>query len=92
MGYLNKQGNWTVYNLWMMRERYYYDQLPGYEPYATDQDAPYFGIWIDRKNMVITTFAEGDETVVHCLNEHQFQRELHAMTDFYFRRELAKEC
>jgi len=85
-GYLNKQGNWTVYTHWMMRERYYYDlrfEGPKWYPYNTIQDASYFGIWVNRFDRVIVTFAEGDETTVFCQTDHQFFRELFAMDQFY---------
>lgn len=83
MGFLNEQGNWVVYDWWPLRERDYYDAMPHLDPYSTDQDAPYFGVWIDWDNRVVVSFAEGDETVAYCINDYQFQLELEAVDNFY---------
>jgi len=89
IGTLNRQGNWILRSFWMMREMvYYYRNLNNnWREYKTDQDANYFGILINHKTWQILTFAEGDETLVECLNQRQFLRELHAMDKFYLEGE-----
>ena len=66
------------------RERYYYDsKLKGFEQYDTDQDAPYFGVWINHTTLETVTFAEGDTTKVRAPNKSAFDAELSDMDEFY---------
>ncbi len=73
-------------------DRYHYDinRCPpneGWEQYDTDQDAIYFGIWINRNRREIMTFAEGDESIVTCHTAESFEDEINAMDIFYRVRE-----
>ena len=85
IGRLNERGNWVTYDNYFMRERYHYDLKLGccFRQYDTYQDAPYFGVWVNHNDMCIVTFAEGDETIVYCLNRRSFNKELEDMHEFY---------
>jgi len=67
------------------RERYYYDEkLPaGWEQHDTWQDAPYFGVWVNKELRQILTFAEGDETLVSAPDDDAFAAEYEEMVNFY---------
>ena len=84
----NKRGNIIERDFHSMRERYKYDfELcpadDGWIQYDTDQDAWYFGVWVNRERREIVTFAEGDETRVKCLSEESYRAELSDMAEFY---------
>ena len=69
-------------------DRYQYDSkhcpaADGWRQYDTDQDAWYFGIWIHLERREIVTYAEGDETRVHCPTKEVFNAEIASMNDCY---------
>ena len=85
----NERGN-TITDRFVgpFRERYAYDlkicpASDGWRQYDTEQDAPYFGVWVHEGRREIVTFAEGDESRVTCPNVESFRAELAAMADFY---------
>ena len=55
----------------------------GWEPYDTDQDASYFGVWVRLETRETVTYAEGDITHVQAPNEEAFKAELASMAEFY---------
>jgi len=70
------------------RDRYAYDleicpASEGWRQYDTDQDAPYFGVWVHETRREIVTFAEGDEARISCATAESFRAELAAMAAFY---------
>lgn len=69
----------------MNRDRYYYDfgQCKTWKQYDTDEDAWYFGVWVNPDTFQILTFAEGDETLTTCSDEASYHAELSRMSDFY---------
>ena len=85
---VNERGN-TVLDLGLHQgERYLYDfeickPDEGWEQYDTDQDAWYFGIWVQTRVRWILTYAEGDLSLVQCATQESFQAELKSMEDFY---------
>ncbi len=84
-GNLNKQGNWLVEENFFFRNRYYYDACldNDWQRVSTDQDADYFSVWYNEETMQILTYAEGDVSLVTCLNSKQYEREFRAMWTFY---------
>lgn len=83
----NANGN-TVHRFHAPAERYMVDfsedfQLEGWEQYDTDQDAHYFGVWINKSCLCTLTYCEGDWTYVSCIGKEDFNREIRAMNDFY---------
>ena len=72
------------------RDRYWYDfgdELPGdrddWRQYDTNQDASYFGVWINFKTRQTFCYAEGDTILVTCEDEEHFQAELVSMEEFH---------
>ncbi len=69
-------------------DRYHYDnmlsqQKNGWRQYATDQDASYFGIWVNVEKRTIFTFCEGDTIFTDCPTLDTFKVELDYMAKFY---------
>ena len=68
-------------------DRYHYDFLfqkePGWRQYDTDQDASYFGIWVNVEKRTIFTFCEGDTIFTKCPTLDTFKAELDHMAEFY---------
>jgi hypothetical protein len=90
----NAQGN-TVHRVFCDSERYDIDFADNFtaerwEQYDTDQDASYFGVWVNKFSGRILTYAEGDWTLVSCDCNEQFDREIAAMNAFYGSGFIAK--
>lgn len=58
-------------------------QAKGWRQYDTDQDAWYFGVWVNTKLRLVITYAEGDLSRVTCLTPESFRAELASMAEFY---------
>ena len=82
---LNERGNKVERAYDLMRDRYYYDfdRCKGWKQFDTDQDAWYFGVWVNTITWEILTFAEGDETLITCFTEEGYHAELADMSKFY---------
>ncbi len=84
--HLNDRGNLVRERTFFYRERTYYDHalLPkGWHTLGADQDAWYFGIWVNASIREVITFAEGDEFHVTCPTNESFRLELLDMATFY---------
>jgi len=84
---INEHGN-HIYDASVSWDRYKYDfnlcsPNEGWSQYDTDQDAWYFGVWVNLQERLIVTFAEGDEIICYCPTSEGFKAELKAMSDFY---------
>jgi uncharacterized protein YuzE len=69
-------------------ERYLFDvsvctSARGWTQYDTDQDAPYFGVWVHKENHEVVTFAEGDLTYLKARDADAFAAEIERMNAFY---------
>lgn len=67
-------------------DRYYFDfnlNLKQWQQYDTEQDAHYFGVWVNMATKQILTYAEGDIILVTCLGRDTFKKELESMESFY---------
>jgi len=77
----------TVKRAFADGDRYIFDRLcsaaKGWKHYDTEQDAWYFGVWINAESRMTLTYAEGDIVLVECPDEAVFQAELAHMADFY---------
>jgi hypothetical protein len=80
----NKHGN-EIKRSFMHVDRYYFDfgKCKGWKQFDTDQDASYFGVWVNEEERKTLTYAEGDITEVFCHSEESFQAELKEMSEFY---------
>jgi len=85
----NDRGNtvksWGYETRALAEDRYYWDSGPcaGWTRYDTDQDASYFGVWVDIEGRRILTYAEGDLSLVECPTEETYKAELASMAEFY---------
>jgi hypothetical protein len=75
----------TVYTI---QDRYFFDgklctRALGFEQFDTDQDAWYFGVWVNREDRATVTYAEGDLSLVVCASEESFRAEIADMENFY---------
>jgi len=57
--------------------------LDEWDQYDTDQDAWYFGVWINNKTRQVLSYAEGDVTLVTCSTEESYRAEIAMMNEFY---------
>ncbi len=55
----------------------------GWEQFDTDQDAWYFGVWVNPKQLVTLTYAEGDWTLVECPDVTVYNRQIARMVEFH---------
>jgi len=69
------------------RCRYYFDSrlngAPEWLQYDTDQDAWYFGIWVNKVELAVITYAEGDITFQRCKTPEAFNKLIDKMNEFY---------
>lgn len=84
---VNERGN-TVYRVFFPAERYLIDFAEdftetGWEQFDTDQDAHYFGVWVNRRLRSTLTYAEGDWTLVECPDDAHYEAEIHDAIAFY---------
>ena len=83
----NSRGN-TIHDMFMPSERYIIDfaddyKTEGWKQYDTDQDASYFGVWVNIDKRLTLTYAEGDWSLVVCADAEHLQAELDDMAQFY---------
>ena len=67
-------------------DRYYYDRTllaQGWQQYDTDQDAWYFGIWINPEKRETFTYAEGDTCHVIAPSIEAFRAELARLYQYH---------
>lgn len=85
MSRTNERGNTITDTFFLERSRYHYDGSlgPAWRQYDTDQDAWYFGVWVNTAERTIITFAEGDESVTICPTAESFRAEIESMAEFY---------
>ena len=66
--------------------RYWFDENLNphlWEQYDTSEDAAYFGVWVNKSERCILTFAEGDITLGWSPTVEQFNAQIKAANDFY---------
>jgi len=67
-------------------DRYYYDRTllaQGWQQYDTEEDAWYFGIWINPEKLETFTYAEGDTSHVIAPNVEAFRAELDRLYQYH---------
>lgn len=87
-GVVNPHGNAVFRGFTPSEKRYLVDfcearRAEGWEQFDTDQDAWYFGVWVNAKRMRMLSYAEGDWTVVVCVSRAAYIKELVDMCSFY---------
>lgn len=83
----NERGN-TVHRLSCDSQRYLVDFAEDFtaehwQQYDTDQDAWYFGVWVNPHSLRILTYCEGDWSLVSCLDNELYNAEIASMNEFY---------
>ena len=69
-------------------ERYAVDFAPdftseGWEQFDTDQDAHYFGVWVNPAKRLTLCYAEGDWMLVGCETDADYNREIAGLIEFH---------
>jgi hypothetical protein len=90
----NERGN-MVLRAFLPSERYRIDfaddfTTEGWEQFDTDQDAPYFGVWVNRHTLETLTYAEGDWTLCKCPDREHYNAEVSSCIQFYGEGYIAK--
>ena len=78
----------VIHDMFLPDERYSIDfaddfKSEGWKQYDTDQDAHYFGVWVNLKKRLTLTYAEGDWSLVVCQDDAHLKAELADMEQFY---------
>lgn len=83
----NSHGNLIVHRFLVDCDRYYFDakltKADGWTQYDTDQDAWYFGIWVNVTRREIVTYAEGDYYWTKAVTNEMLADELRDMAEFH---------
>lgn len=82
-----KDGN-TILRTFYSSERYLIDfaddfKSEGWMQFDTDQDASYFGVWVNPTKLMTLSYAEGDWTLVICPDSDRYNRSVQRMCEFY---------
>lgn len=90
----NDFGN-MIYRTHRQEDRYIVDCADdftsgGWEQFDTDQDAPYFGVWVNRRTLQVLTYCEGDWCLVECPTAAQYNAEIMSMIKYYREGFVAK--
>lgn len=85
----NERGNKVESDFYFDAARYYWDLgegfkgVSGWDQYDTDQDASYFGVWINKITLQTFTYCEGDTTLITCPDVAHFNDEIENMNQYY---------
>ena len=90
----NGQEN-DVFRAFLPSERYIIDfaddfTTEGWLQFDTDQDAEYFGVWVNPSTLQTLTYAEGDWTLVCCQDVEHYNAEVRDAINFYGEGYVAK--
>ena len=90
----NERGN-QVYQAWLSSSRYVIDfaddfKAEGWMQYDTDQDAEYFGVWVNKGKLMTLSYTEGDWYLVTCADAAHFNAEIASANAFYGEGFIAK--
>jgi hypothetical protein len=90
----NPRGN-TVYRMFLPEDRYVIDfaddfAVEGWQQFDTDQDASYFGVWVNKAKRLTLNYTEGDWVLVECPTEESYRAEIVGMCEFYGEGRIAR--
>jgi len=85
--YPNDQGN-TVVHRHRSADRYIFDfdadfRAAGWLQFDTDQDAWYFGVWVNPRLLRTLSYCEGDVYLVVCADAQHYNAEIKALCEFH---------
>ena len=91
---VNERGN-TLYCAFFSADRYYWDfnkqfKKDGWLQYDTDQDAHYFGVWVNPRWKMVFSYVEGDIILCVCQDTDHYFAEIRSMNEFYGEGFIAK--
>lgn len=83
----NEQGN-AIYRSFENSERYVVDfatdfTAEGWEQFDTDQDAAYYGFWVNPITRQTLCYCEGDWILVECPTVESYNAEIRAACQFH---------
>lgn len=76
----------TIHETFFSLERYYFDTRlcpQGFKQFDTDQDAPYFGIWVNKDLLCTFIYCEGDIYLCICNDVEHYNAEIQACIECY---------
>ncbi|MGO9110711.1 MAG: hypothetical protein ACLP9L_15935 [Thermoguttaceae bacterium] len=84
---VNQQGN-TVIHRNRSADRYLFDfdddfRAAGWLQFDTDQDAWYYGVWVNPKTLRTLSYCEGDVYLVICPDVEHYNAEIKAACEFH---------
>lgn len=90
----NERGN-EIIRLYASTDRYVVDfaddfTSEGWMQFDTDQDAHYFGVWVNPSKLLKLSYAEGDWTLVVCPDAVHYNAEVEAACEFYGEGRIAR--
>lgn len=85
----------TIRRAFLPSERYRIDfaedvHAEAWEQFDTDQDASYFGFWVNKTTFQTLTYAEGDWIHVSCVDAAHYNAEIEHAIRFYGEGFIAK--
>lgn len=86
--------NGQLYTMFSADDRYLVDFAPdfaasGWMQFDTDQDAHYFGAWVNPRRRLTLSYAEGDWALMRCLNRSTYNAEVDRWCEFYGEGQVA---
>lgn len=83
-----KDADRYIYRAWRSTGRYVFDfaeefTSTGWIQFDTDQDAEYFGKWVNPTTMQTLCYAEGDWTLVECMTVEAYNTEVRECIEFF---------
>ena len=84
---IDEHGNTVIRRFWST-ERYEFDfdddfRKDGWLQFDTNQDAWYFGVWVNPKTFRTLTYAEGDVILTVCPDAEHYNAEVKSACEFY---------
>ena len=84
----NENGCSVIRSFHLFRDRYHYDcrllfEGSGWLRVRTENDRPYFGVWVNPTRYQILFYMEGDEVLVTAPNEDAWHRELERQSSYF---------
>lgn len=82
---VNRRGNRVDRSFRQTGSYEFAHKLPaqGFQQYPTDQDAAWFGVWVNVTDRKVFTFAEGDCIMVSCATQAGFIKEMEHLKSCY---------
>ncbi len=70
-------------NRYVMDRYLIFSRRPGWHQFDTENDAWYFGTWVNPKSWQVVTYAEGDLSLDQYLTADDMRKEMDDLAEFY---------